>query len=80
MILDRRENSVGLIIEDNGRGFDAESIWKSAALGGRLGLLGMKERVSMLGGSLVVESAFNGPTSIYVEVPIASSEGEAAHG
>jgi PAS domain S-box-containing protein len=80
VILHRRENSVGVIIEDNGRGFDAESIWKSAAQAGRLGLLGMKERVTMLGGSLVIESAFHGPTSIYVEVPTTSSESEAARG
>ena len=54
------------MIEDDGRGFDiAESS------GDRLGLLGMRERVQLLDGSLVVEAAPGAGTTLIVELPIA---------
>jgi signal transduction histidine kinase len=70
VILERRDHSLRLIIEDDGRGFDADSLIGSPAGPNRLGLLGMRERVSMVGGSFFVESSPGGPTSIFVELPI----------
>ena len=64
VLLERRDNHMITIIEDNGVGFDPE-----AAGSGRLGLLGMRERAEMMGGSLVIESTMGSNTTIYVEVP-----------
>ena len=44
------------MVEDDGRGFDAESALAGSAAERRLGLLGMRERVALVGGTLTVES------------------------
>jgi signal transduction histidine kinase len=53
------------IIEDNGIGFDPEAVNQNK----HLGLLGMRERAEMLGGSLTIESTVKMGTTIFVEVP-----------
>ncbi len=53
------------VIEDDGIGFDPIL----ASHGGRLGLLGMRERAEMLGGSLIVESSEGKGTTVVAEVP-----------
>lgn len=60
--------AVSMDIHDNGRGFRVEG----AALAknkNRLGLLGMKERMEMIGGTFCVESAPGQQTTIRVEIP-----------
>lgn len=56
-------------LTDNGRGFDVEETLVEAARNGRLGLLGMVERVRLLGGRVAIESGPGGPTSTLVELP-----------
>ena len=56
-------------ITDDGRGFEVEPTLVHAARGGRLGLVGMSERVRLLGGSLEVESAPGGPTRVAAVIP-----------
>jgi len=68
VILDTRDESIILIIEDNGIGFNLENE-KNRSKG--LGLLGIQERVALLGGTLEIESAPEQGTTIYVRVPIA---------
>ena len=46
---------VVLTVTDDGRGIPASSS-TAASLGGRLGLIGMRERVNLVGGSLVVQA------------------------
>jgi two-component system NarL family sensor kinase len=53
-----------LLIEDDGQGFVIED-----AAEGRFGLLGMRERARLLGGSLQIESAPGAGTRITAEVP-----------
>ncbi len=65
VLLKRRDDQMVTIVEDNGIGFDPEVAGQS----GRLGLLGMRERAEMLGGTLIVESAAGKGTTIFVEVP-----------
>lgn len=65
VLVERRENQIITIIEDNGVGFDPETRGQS----GRLGLLGMRERAEMMDGRLLVESTPHGGTTIYVEIP-----------
>jgi signal transduction histidine kinase len=54
---------------DDGRGFEVESTLVQAARGGRLGLVGMSERVRLLEGRLDVESRPGGPTRIAAAIP-----------
>lgn len=68
VILEQRDENLILVIEDDGVGFDPEVILKKS---GRLGLFGMQERVEMLGGKLVIESAKGKGTTLVVEVPYA---------
>jgi PAS domain S-box-containing protein len=65
MILERQSNRIRAIIEDDGVGFDVEA----ARAAGRLGLLGMRERVEMLGGDFEIESEPGKGTTVFATVP-----------
>jgi signal transduction histidine kinase len=69
----RQPHEVTLLIEDNGQGFDLEATRKKCT--SCLGLMGMQERVNLLGGSFVVESAPGEGTTIRVRIPL----GEESH-
>ena len=56
-----------VVVEDDGVGFDAESVTAPA---GRLGLLGMRERVALVGGTLTIESSPGRGTTIIACVPL----------
>jgi signal transduction histidine kinase len=64
-----RGGSVRAEIVDNGQGFDVEETLVRAARRGRLGLVGMTERVRLLGGAFDVQSQPGGPTLILLELP-----------
>jgi two-component system sensor histidine kinase UhpB len=68
---------VWLEIRDDGRGFDMEKTVGAAVYRKQLGLLGIQERVSLVGGELEVESASGSGTCLRVRVPlsIANSTG-----
>jgi signal transduction histidine kinase len=57
------------VITDDGEGFDPEEMLVRAARAGRLGLVGMHERVRMLGGRTHIESRSGGPTVISATLP-----------
>jgi signal transduction histidine kinase len=68
ILLEKRGGSVRAIVEDDGLGFDP-----TAQRGERhLGLLGMRERAELLNGTLIIESAPEHGTSIFIEIPIHS--------
>lgn len=69
VILERRGDRVVAIVEDDGIGFDPEAYVQRD----RLGLLGIRERVEMLDGTLVIESEIGGGTTVLVEVPYVHS-------
>lgn len=71
--LSHRQNRLTLDIEDNGKGFILEKIKAPRAAGHQLGLLNMKERSELLGGTFRVESARQRGTKIHVEIPLAIS-------
>ncbi|MFL6227182.1 MAG: CheR family methyltransferase [Pyrinomonadaceae bacterium] len=74
VVLERRDGSAVLVIEDDGVGFDLNEAM--AGGGGRgLGLVGMRERAALLGGSLEIETAPGKGTTIYARVPVAPPEG-----
>ena len=60
-----RERSVVLAIEDDGRGFS-----EARTHDGGFGLVGMRERVASLNGSLEIESTHGSGTRIAVEIPL----------
>ena len=57
-----------LTIQDNGRGFPADRVLQ-AKRKARLGLLGMRERLEMVGGKLIIKSAAGQGTTIHAQVP-----------
>jgi two-component system sensor histidine kinase DegS len=63
------EEQVDALVRDDGRGFDPEAALVRAARDGHLGLVGMHERVQMLGGSTRIDSCPGGPTVISVRLP-----------
>lgn len=68
-------------IRDDGDGFDPEAMLVQAARAGRLGLVGMHERVRMLGGRTHIDSRAGGPTVISATLPPWSRESaNPAHG
>jgi signal transduction histidine kinase len=56
-------------IYDKGAGFDVEARLVQAAKAGRLGLVGMSERVRLLGGKLEIDSKPGGPTRVFARIP-----------
>lgn len=78
VILERRRQDLRLIVEDDGNGFDAESLLATPESSSGLGLIGMQERVAALGGTLTIESFANHGTTIFVRVPL-GGESEARH-
>ena len=73
VLLTCRSGQMSLIVEDDGAGFDAETVFQgSGAKPGRLGLLGMRERVRLAGGTIDVESAAGTGTTVIVRIPLGS--------
>ena len=72
VILQAADREVRLIVEDNGRGFDPVPGADGNAPGlQHLGLLGLRERIALVGGSLEVESsAQQGDTTVSVRIPL----------
>lgn len=56
-------------VYDEGSGFDVEERLVQAAKAGRLGLVGMSERIRLLGGKLEIDSMPGGPTRIFARIP-----------
>jgi signal transduction histidine kinase len=77
LIVERRPGHVLAIIEDDGRGFDVGTVMGAPDAARRLGLLGMQERVALVGGSLEVESSPEGGTGVFVRIPL-GDDGRAA--
>jgi len=64
-----RRSAIEVQITDDGMGFEVERALAKAAQRGRLGLVGIAERVRLLGGTFHVESAPGGPTSLKFTLP-----------
>jgi two-component system sensor histidine kinase UhpB len=68
--LERKEAAVVAFIEDDGQGFDVEKIAGPRAPERGAGLLGMQERVTILGGSFHIQSHPGQGTRLTIEIPI----------
>ena len=64
--------SIRLLIQDDGLGFDHQAAMVRASLGASLGLLGMQERAQLIGGELEIESKPGRGTTVAVWLPLAA--------
>ena len=69
VVLTSRDSSLVIIVEDDGKGFDVNRVMASAN-DRWLGLFGMYERASLIGGKLVIESQPETGTTVFLEVPL----------
>jgi light-regulated signal transduction histidine kinase (bacteriophytochrome) len=67
VILRLSDSQVTMIVEDDGRGFPAAGKKQPPD---RLGLLGIRERLSLVGGTLELESAPGKGTALYARIPL----------
>ena len=65
IVVTRKADGVLVMIEDDGRGFDPRRLGRRG-----LGLLGMRERVELLDGSLQVEAEPGQGTTLIVSLPM----------
>jgi signal transduction histidine kinase len=72
LTLESQDEFVAIDIEDDGQGFDVEATFARRQDGAPFGLMGMRERVDLLNGTLVVESSPGEGTSVRVRVPLQS--------
>ncbi len=70
VILDANDTEVRLIVEDDGKGFVWDETERALTPPMRLGLLGMRERLALLGGTLEIETSPGAGTTILIHVPI----------
>ncbi|HEX8073035.1 MAG TPA: chemotaxis protein CheB [Pyrinomonadaceae bacterium] len=79
LLLERRGDHAVLIVEDDGRGFDPDDA--QAPAGGRgIGLVGMRERAALVGGTVEIESAPGEGTTVFAHVPVKSAQADALAG
>src|SRR4029079_12988327 len=64
-----RRASIEVRVTDDGHGFDVGRALARAAQRGRLGIVGIGERVRMLGGTFEIDSAPGGPTMLTFALP-----------
>ncbi|HEX4945332.1 MAG TPA: PAS domain S-box protein, partial [Blastocatellia bacterium] len=70
VLLEGRNGHIFLIVEDDGVGFDPKQHLTPGTTEQGLGIVGMRERASLIGGVVEVESSPGNGTTIFVRVPI----------
>ena len=69
-------DGIGMTIKDNGKSFEVKSVLNARGRK-RLGLLGMRERLEMVGGRLEIESVTGKGTTITAKIPSGKAGGGA---
>ena len=72
-----RPDSLFIQVADDGIGFDPSLVPSEPDTGSGLGLLGMRERASLLGGTLSIDSASGEGTTVVLTVPLPQAVPEA---
>lgn len=67
--LSQRDDTLVVDIEDNGQGFDVESVSRNYEQRGSFGLISMSERADIVGGQLTIVSAVGQGTTVMLRVP-----------
>jgi signal transduction histidine kinase len=68
------DNSVEIVVKDNGVGFEVPAVIGNFVFNGKLGLVGMIERARLIGGNLSIDSKKGEGTTITVEVPLLNGQ------
>jgi signal transduction histidine kinase len=74
--LERQDTSIQLTVSDDGTGFDETDAARARGEGHGIGLMSMRERSELLGGTFRIESASGKGTAVTVTLPLPA---EAAH-
>jgi PAS domain S-box-containing protein len=70
IVLGRSEQIVRLEVHDRGQGFDPKAVPNHGGADERVGLVGMRERITLLGGEFTIESALGDGTRVMAAVPL----------
>jgi PAS domain S-box-containing protein len=70
VIVDTRSDHIRAIIEDDGCGFDFAQKMRTLGRDRRLGLINMRERAAVVGGTLNIESTPGIGTTVILKVPV----------
>ncbi len=70
IVLELQRDFAVEIVEDQGIGFEVDATVDNSTIRQPLGLLGMKERLASVGGTLEIESAAGKGTTLFARVPI----------
>lgn len=70
VIINRRADLIRIVIEDKGAGFDPVVIQQTSSLG----LHGIRERASLFGGKLTIETQAGEGTTLYIDIPLNASQ------
>jgi signal transduction histidine kinase len=73
ILVERTGDEVILIVEDDGRGFERTDAKRTKKTSKGLGLTGMQERASLIGGKLEIESVQGTGTTIFARIPLRSN-------
>jgi signal transduction histidine kinase len=71
MVLETTPDRVVMIIEDDGKGFDPGAVNRATSPG--LGLLGIRERLALIDGSLEIETGPGAGTTLIISAPCKES-------
>jgi PAS domain S-box-containing protein len=74
VVLERHDTWLQIIVEDDGKGFDPSA----PIVSGHLGIAGMRERLALIGGTLIIDSAADAGTTLYARIPLLDS-GQDSH-
>jgi PAS domain S-box-containing protein len=74
----QRENVVVIHVEDQGKGFVPDELDLPRSHGGGFGLFSIRERLSLLGGSLAINSSPGKGTSAQVVIPVSITDSAGA--
>jgi len=70
IVLEYVDGGIRLSVEDDGKGFEHPPVVSNFIVHGKLGLAGMQERASLLGGTLTISSELGKGTTLTAELPI----------
>ncbi len=70
VLLEAREKEVSMIVEDNGRGFSPAEPTPDRSPSKHLGLLGIRERLSLVSGTLEIESSPGTGCTLFIRAPL----------
>lgn len=70
----QRDGRIEMTIADDGRGFSLNEVTTNRESG--MGLLGMRERAGLLGGTMTIRSTPGGGTRLEVTIPIGAKDGQ----